>query len=219
MSSDVQICNRGLSWVGLKQITSLTGDEAEAEQCNLHYSDNLALLLSMYPWSFATARVTLAELTNDRTKEWLYKYQRPTNSLRILWVNDPAVSRTQLLLGKLPTAPYELVSDKIYSDVKNAVCEHTTLIEDASLLPIYFQSALSWMVARDVVISMTEDSKRLEFAENKMMAAVEKAMSEDAGLEVQIDTQFPSWITNRGATDFQMQGYNIEGIRNYFSKA
>jgi len=216
MASAVQICNRGLSSIGLRTITALTGSEKEAIQCNLHYQDNLETLLAEHPWVFATKRVVLAELaTNARPDEWEYQYARPANMLDIKWVNDPGTARNRLLLGLVPTDPYEMAEQFIWSDVENACAEYVELIEDPSVMPPHFRNALSWMMAASLVLALTEDSNRVGYAEEKAAMAISKAKEHDANLTLDTETQPPMHLIERGSTDYASEIYPYPFESNY----
>lgn len=201
MTSAVQICNRGLSWVGLGRITSLSEGSALAEQCNLHYTDELDQLLVAYPWAFARRRQVLAELANDRTAEWAYRYQKPNDTLHVHWVNDTRIVRANGALGRIASAEYEASGSAIYSDIEGATMEFTARVNDASMFPPLFRTALSWAIARAVVVALTEDSRRIEFAQNGAEAAREAAIAADARDETHSYRYAPDWLVSRGAID------------------
>lgn len=167
--SIVQICNRGLTtYLGEGRITSLSDQTSAGEQCNIHYEDTLEELLVAFPWWFATDRVTLASVTNDRPSEWVYKYERPSSALAVQWVNDPHVAGALIASGQDPKAPHLAEGQNLFSNVPAAVCSFTTLISDTTRFPMYFKNALSAAIAAKVALPITQDIKR---AQNAMQAA------------------------------------------------
>lgn len=86
-TSDVQICNLGLSLLGDKTITSLDDGTRPANLCSTHYASARDKVLADYPWTFALKRAQLAQLVMAPTFEWTYSYQLPPDCLRPLRTN------------------------------------------------------------------------------------------------------------------------------------
>ena len=105
MTALVDIANRALSAIGTRsQITSLTEDSNEAEQCNLLLEPLRDELLRLAPWNCATNTNLLSVLKSapgtpenpDDTSTtwnkslppppWAYEYAYPVDCLRPLWI-------------------------------------------------------------------------------------------------------------------------------------
>tara|TARA_R110000850_G_scaffold133115_3_gene254219 strand:+ start:225 stop:833 length:609 start_codon:yes stop_codon:yes gene_type:complete len=180
MPSKVQICNRALStYLGLARITSLTEGTPEAEQCQIHYDDTVQSLLESFWWSFATERQILAELTNDRTTEWNYKYVRPATEIDIHWVNNAQAARYLKEAGENPDTPREITASHIYCDVELATCEFTSGVVDVSQFSQSFADALSAAIAANIAMPLTEDLKRAQNAMSQAEDKLGKAMVHD----------------------------------------
>ena len=88
MSSEVHICNRALANLGdSASVASISPPDgsAQAEHCAMFYPMTRDLLLSMHPWSWATKRVSLAEVTNA-SGGWAHCYAQPSDMLAPLAV-------------------------------------------------------------------------------------------------------------------------------------
>lgn len=195
MISDVDICNRALSWLGEQRIVSLGDPDPRSTVCNLHYHEERDALLSEYPWTFANRQEPLALLENDRAPQWRNRYRRPARLARIEWVNtlEEAIARRRI--GHVASSPYEVSGASIYSDTNIAWINYTKLIEDPSEFSPLFRVALSWCVARAVAIPLTQDRGRLEYAEAKADRATDVAQTADAGLMVHDDRHAPeAWL-------------------------
>lgn len=197
--SRVEICNRGLStYLGKYRIASFTDDTPEANQCALHYEPARQALLELHWWEFAKGRRVLAELTNDRPNEWMYKYARPTDALAIRWVNDAEAARIALESNLSPDASRETTGEAIYSNIPGATAEYTIDVTDDAALPQSFRDALSASMAALMAIPLTQD---LRLAENARIAAedmFEKARMIDARNAPPPETGLPSWMRDRG---------------------
>lgn len=89
MASEVDICNVALSFLGDKAaVTSISppeGKSPQADHCARFYPMAVQEILQSFPWSFATARATLAEL-KTKPDSVQFAYALPTNCLRLLHV-------------------------------------------------------------------------------------------------------------------------------------
>ena len=200
--SKIQICNRALStYLGVARINSLTESTPAAEQCDLHYDDTVRSLLEMDEWIFATGRKTLAEVTNDRTDEWAYKYANPSSLLLIRWVNDPEIARMQILADGSADSDREMIEGFIYSDVQYAVCEYTKLISDPTVFPQYFADAVSAALAASIAMPLTESLTRAKNASNVAEQKFEAAMvMNERQSPAAPSRSLPDWTTERGVS-------------------
>ena len=200
--SKIQICNRALStYLGVARINSLTESTPAAEQCDLHYDDTVRSLLEMDEWIFATGRKTLAEVTNDRTDEWAYKYANPSSLLLIRWVNDPEIARMQILADGSADSDREMIEGFIYSDVQYAVCEYTKLVTDPTIFPQYFADAVSAALAASIAMPLTESLTRAKNASNVAEQKFEAAMvMNERQAPAAPSRSLPDWTTDRGVS-------------------
>lgn len=197
----VQICNRGLSaYLGASRINSFEEDTPEARQCALHYEDTRDGLLARHWWNFATARVALAELTNDRSGEWLYKYARPEGIAAIRWVNEPEAARILKAMNLPADTERETTGDAIYSDVPGAVCEYTMLIDDDAAFPIEFRDALSASLAATIALPITHDLRLARAAQQTAQEMLDLAIATDDRNTPPDEAALPSWMRDRGVS-------------------
>lgn len=82
MTSEVEICNLGLSHLRTASINSLTEASIQAQQCKLLYPVLRDQMLQDAPWQFAHRIKPLAVLSTD-VFNWAYTYQYPSDCLRI----------------------------------------------------------------------------------------------------------------------------------------
>lgn len=199
MSSIVEICNVGLSaYLGEARITSLSDTSKAAIECNLHYEPTRRMLLERNWWHFASGRQTLAQLTNDRTTEWLFKYSRPTAALAIRWVNEPLVARMRMNAHLSPDTERETTVDAIYSDTPSAVCEYTIDVTDPTLYPQSFSEALSAALAARLAMPLTQDVRRAREARDVAQEMLSIAIAEDFRNQPPQEQGLPQYLQDRG---------------------
>lgn len=85
MSSEVDICNLALSHLGdVAEVIAITPPDgtAQASHCARFYPIARDQLLELFPWTFATKRVALAEVANPADGDWAYAYALPSTCIR-----------------------------------------------------------------------------------------------------------------------------------------
>ncbi len=178
--SIVHICNRGASqYLGLPRVNNLKEGTPQSEQYVLHYDDLRKLLLEKHWWTFAKCRQPLALTPNDRSSEWLYRYEAPGNMIETHWVNDPQVATAAMRDGRNPDAPRENSGRIIYTNVETAYIQFTQDVENTDLMPQYFKDALSAMIAAAVAMPLTESVSRARYAAEQAEIMVNTAIAED----------------------------------------
>jgi hypothetical protein len=160
MASVVSICNLALSNIGKDNIQALTDAGAEARACSQFYEHTRDILLQGYPWRFAGATVSLAQMANDRIGQWSYAYARPSDCMKVRWLrpqyseNDPALSLQDEL-----AIPYEIEGQTIYCNLSPAFLRYTSLQADPTKFPPLFIEALGWHLAVRLAMPLTRDPK------------------------------------------------------------
>lgn len=182
MASDVEICNLALSNIG-KNIPISALDEAseEARQCSVHYAQARDWLLQKYPYQFARKVQSLAELTNDWSDTWDYRYSRPNDCLKIIRVIPEPDIPTDVEPIK-----YALRGASLYASYSPTWLEYTSRFEDASKFPPSFVDALSWALAARLAFPLTRD--RTVRADAAQMATEMRMSAEAADANDEINT-------------------------------
>lgn len=189
-----QIYNGALAECPADRINSPDDGSLEAETCNLHYQPALEMLLEDHDWDFATRRIALASLTNDRTDEWGYAYALPSDMARPRYVlpYSAALSGevyietglgsgltsiistpTKYWMGRFGSydgaVDYRISNGKLYSGVTGAVLEYVTNQPSEATFPARFTRALQFELASRIVMPLTKNTKRqgelVKFAE------------------------------------------------------
>lgn len=160
MASVVSICNLALSNIGKDNIQALTDAGAEARACSQFYEHTRDLLLHGYPWRFAGATVSLAQITNERTGLWAYAYQRPSDCLKVRWLR-PEYSETEPALSVQDemAIPYEIEGQAIYTNLSPAFLRYTSAVVDPTRFPPLFVDALAWHLSVRLAMPLTRDAK------------------------------------------------------------
>ena len=82
--TDIGLCSQALLKIGAATISSFEDGSSEAEVAANLYPLLRDGLLSVYPWSFASAQCALPRLTEMPVADYRYAYRLPPDLLRIV---------------------------------------------------------------------------------------------------------------------------------------
>lgn len=135
--SDVKICNRALSKIGAKSISSLDAPTGPNEKaCALHYEDVRDEILSVDPpWSFAITRKSLDQETNSLGEDYTYKYALPNDCLSPIDFVD-AEDADWIREGRY-----------IFTDETSVILRYVKTVTDITVYPKLFVSAMVYRLA------------------------------------------------------------------------
>jgi hypothetical protein len=166
----IGIWNRALFRVGESgsKVEAETDTSIAAEACLLVYDDCLEQTLESFDWPFATKQIALSEPAGVSRTGWEYVYTLPADCVRpiALLAEDQRMG----LLTKDMRFPFAIFVDD--ADEKQYLCadvdiaeedfevlEYIALIEYVPAYPRRFVSALSWLLASELALSLKKDTK------------------------------------------------------------
>jgi len=193
MASVVGICSLALSRIGQGAISSLTEASTAAVFCNALYEQCLDAVLEDFPWNFATARQTLADL-DDAPDHWDYRYAWPSDCLRALEIvqtiagDDPAPFKIELYQGSSRT---------ILTNMAAAVLIYVVKVTDPTLFSPLFVQALSWRLGAELADPITGDANRVQRCETMYQNIIRSAWASDSSQGQPDTAQDPAWIEAR----------------------
>lgn len=155
MASEVDICNLALSHFGEQaNISSINPPDgsAQAEQAARFYPIARNELLEAHPWTFASKRIALAELSNDRT-DWAYRYAIPSDCLKPRRVLPDGYADSEN-----DGSPYEWEGTSLYTNEANATLVYTYLLTDTTKFSALMVVALSWRLAAYLAGPIVKDA-------------------------------------------------------------
>lgn len=159
------ICNLALAEIAAGPITTTTDGSIEAREVSRFAAALLAEVSLWSDWSWAIARTSLTETTNDRPAEWLYAYLVPANCARPLAVRQPQNSANALPLGGPWSFPLQDMmplaflheGGLIYANVESAILVYCATLSDPALLPPLVRRAFALELAARVAIPIRKD--------------------------------------------------------------
>ena len=182
MTSVVEVCNIALSRLGQKRINAIDEDTNEARECNLHYYNLRDRELEGFDWHHTISRQVLAAVTNDRSKEWKYAYQAPALMSSFIGVFSATVGPID------PPHRYLLEGSTIYCDVYQASGLFTGTATDPASWSALTRNAISWGLAEELAMPLTETESRAERARQKFQQEMSRAQAHDLRVRKEMQT-------------------------------
>lgn len=150
----VSICSDALILLGAKAISSFNDGTDESSVCDRLYPDIRDSLLAMYPWSFATKKIGLAQLLDQPGSVWRYAYQLPGDRLAL-----PRAVYATNAIGEHPRNDYEIQGDSLLTNLTAVYIDYQYQVAEYAM-PQYFVQLLKYMVAWHIAEAITEQQDK-----------------------------------------------------------
>jgi len=226
MASVVEICNLALAHLGDDAtVASIDPPEgsAQAEHCARFYPTARDMLLQMHPWSFASRRVSLAQVTMPYTM-WKYAYACPGDmmtSVAVLppeaendysvrayptdrygwgWTNPPITAAGVYVPQEYQIETDTLGNKVIYTNQENALLRYQALVSDSTKFDPLFTIALSWQLASFLagpVVKGEEGARQGQRCLQMVAIYLGQARMSDANQRDVKPAHITSWISGR----------------------
>lgn len=211
MASVIDICNLALSHIGDRaNVNSINPPETsiQSEHCARFYPFALDTLLRMHPWTFATRRRLLADisLVVPAAHPWQYAYAVPADLVTILGIYSGARQFDE----DAHEYEYEIGNDGnstqvIYTNCDAATMRYVAEVTDSTRFPALFTQALSWLLASHLAGPIIKGEAGIRTAQSALqmgMSYARQAMAQDANERrrspVRNDTRHTApWLANR----------------------
>lgn len=150
VSSEAQIVNMALRYIGAQPIINLSDDSDEGRVATLLYPVARDEVLRDFPWNFAIRRQQLSIDAGDNLTNYDYKYNLPVDPL-CLRALDLIDSEGYTLVG------YSwIVEDRyLYTDYTDVRLQYIGQITDVTKFDSKFVKALTFRLAADMAYELT----------------------------------------------------------------
>jgi hypothetical protein len=162
----VTICSDALLMLGAKAITSFNDGTDESSVCDRLYPDVRDSTLVMYPWTFNTKKIQLAQLLTAPTNVWRYAYQLPGDRL----ANPRAVYDTSAV-GAPPRKDWEIQGDQLLTNLPAVYIDYQYSAGEFAW-PQYFVQLMKYMMAWHLALPITEQSDRAQYWQTVAVGAI-----------------------------------------------
>ncbi len=194
-ASPVSVANMALTRLGGRSIASLGEGSRESILANTFFEPSRDAVLREFMWAFASRRRALAQVASVLMGTgWAYVYGYPADCL--------AVRRLYTQPGADPI-PYEVTSDAngtrvILTDQAEAVLVYTARHTDLSRCDPLFLEALSWKLASEIAVPLTQDRSLAKMAYDQYRMILSQAQTADANEGQPRPGGVAEWLKVRG---------------------
>lgn len=163
--SAIELCARALIKLGATPITGFEDGSAEASVASLLYAPTREALLSLHPWTFATAEALLTPVAGTPIGPFTHSFPLPPDFLRALSAG-PA--------GHPSGTPYRIAQTHLHADPPEIVLSYIFRASEEGCPP-FFDRALILCLAAEFCLPLTESTSRAEFLTRTAEDAVKQA--------------------------------------------
>lgn len=166
MASSIDICNLALAQIGQQVVISdLEEQSVEAEYCALFWPIVRDEAVASHAWSFATERVTLADVSSSYPPpaDFEYSYGWPSECLRFIGVRG--AESTDDLVNETNRVGASGGVRLIFTDIADAVGVYVKRVENATLFPPLLTRALEFMLAARLATPIVKGSEGLRLSD------------------------------------------------------
>jgi len=157
-NTPIKICSRASLLIGGDAIQSFEDGTAEASVSSAMYEDMARSALTNSRWRFATDQQVLARLADKPTGRFEAAYQLPSEMIML----------SAITVNEVPIK-YDLYGLKVFCnepDTSEVVADYV-FRADESTWPPYFTTAVEYMMAGVLAISVARDSSLSSLMEQK----------------------------------------------------
>lgn len=161
----IGLISKALVLCGEKPLNSLSDNRYGATVGANLFEQVYEAELQSNRWRFACTKKALSRLVAAPLNEWDYAFQLPATLL--------------LPIGVYPSAPYEIYSDRIYTNQTTIELDYMFKPE-VSACPAYFTLLLTYALAKDMIKPITESDNAVTIMTAKYNVQRARAQFADA---------------------------------------
>lgn len=205
MKSTIQLFNTALGRLGGEQIPynrSPQEQDATGTLCENLFPHVLDMVLEAHEWGFATRRVYLALLPEQKPENPAYvlRYAMPVDCVKPVslegyaWVNR--------------TPAYLIEGNAILTNKKNAELVYIARVDEPRAWPPSFADALAWAMAGELASARINDSQKQNWCYQNYEIALAKAAARDRAKQ-NPHRKRSTWLVARGNGPSELNNFGL----------
>lgn len=189
MSTQVQICNMALNYLGHEaQIVSVSPPDGsrEAELFSRLWTPSIEEIIAQHDWSFCTKVVSLAQLTVPPDHlYWKYAFDLPSDYVRAIGLYPDETHNDQAQYGAryfYDSLPFEVAIDPatnkqcLFANEPVVWLKYVFVNNETTTWPQIFSDAVSWLLAAKIAVPLLKDIKLQDYARKNYVYWLGEAM-------------------------------------------
>jgi len=194
--SEPKICSLALSHIGASGIESLSEGSSEAQACDLWYDFSRRQTLAIMDWSFARRRIILATHNDDPPDEWAFRYQYPSDCIKMRLLENPLGTLVAPVPFKIESSD-DTTTKTIMTNLETAKGIYTFNLVIVAQFSEMFIELLSYAIAGHIAFSVTGKDKLQQVMEDRFLRLTRSAPAIDAAEDMQEGPKDADWISGR----------------------
>lgn len=175
MSTQVEIANQALGWLGAQLITSIEDPSVEAQLVKANWNPIYRAVLEAREWTFVVARKILTPLASSPVFGSSRSFQLPADCIRVLTVRSDAQED-----NTLNTLDWRREGDEVIANADKLYIRYLRDEPDPSRYTPAFTQALAARLAWDLATPLTESNSKAQMMAQKYEYALKAAAGTDA---------------------------------------
>lgn len=180
-STNVDICNKALQELGCAQITTLSDNSRNANECNFLYDKVRVTLLREHPWLFSIKYATLNEPTGTETYqngETRNSFTLPSDYARLADQNPrEAALTTQATTGAVKFTDYSIEGGNLLTAQTIVILRYASLVTNvATFDPLFCDVMAARMGVDGLAETLTQSPVKRQLAERRYVARMLTAL-------------------------------------------
>ncbi len=177
MSSEVDICNMGLTLLGVSRISALTDNSKSARACTAVYDMLRLAELRKHFWSFASTRIILPALATPPIWQFGNAAQLPADFVRLIQVNDYYADPAMMDYRNQDDSAYVIENDQILTDFAFPLkVRYIQDVTDTGRFDPLFCMALGAKIAETTCQELLNSDQKQGIAQKSYQNAITEAM-------------------------------------------
>lgn len=160
MANEVSICNQALSWLGTKQIASLTEGSANANLCLANYYEARDATLESAEWTFATERIRFWGAVDTPIFGYSVAFDISAHTPKILRVLECRDNAN--VANGVSDLDWRKEGSSILCDASEIWVKAIVAIEGPTIMSTLFRQALAARLAAMLSPTITESNSKTE---------------------------------------------------------
>lgn len=205
MKSTIQLFNTALGRLGGEQIPynrSPQEQDATGTLCENLFPHVLDMVLEAHEWGFATRRVYLALLPEQKPENPAYvlRYAMPVDCVKPVSLEGYA--------GVNRTPAYLIEGNAILTNKKNAELVYIARVDEPRAWPPSFADALAWAMAGELASARINDSQKQNWCYQNYEIALAKAAARDRAKQ-NPHRKRSTWLVARGNGPSELNNFGL----------
>jgi len=198
-SSEVEVANSALDWVGAQAISSIGQNTEAARLCKRNIPIARKALIRQYRWNFAFKRATLGSTGTAPDFGFSYQFQKPTDMLHLVGVWDEDRPDHEYTTGCIE---HRVEGDKILANYDPLYIFYSRDVEDVTKWDDLFVDLMGLDLAIRIAYRLTSGNARSRLLADLTRFRLDKAKAADAMEGTPEPIYASTWLDARGARPF-----------------